>query len=266
MTNRRTIELRLDAPNGNVDIANKFYFTEISHEGEDGFDGGKLLPLDGSPSLAFIQEFDGEEHLLVQDARAYQPEEDQTYELAILDAGVSGTYQISWPVMVNVPSDWEITLTDLETGAVVNMQEEEFYTFYIQNPIGQLQTDPLQPVTVDANAVYRNTVPPRFSITMSGFGLGSENNSLPKEFVLYPAYPNPFNPSTTIRFDLPAEGFITLSVYDITGKLVETLINEVLQKGSHNILWQPQNLPSGNYFVQLKSRNRTFTKKLTLLK
>jgi hypothetical protein len=57
---------------------------------KDGFDGGKLLPLDGSPSLAFIQEFDGEERLLVQDARAYQPEEDQTYELAILDAGVSG--------------------------------------------------------------------------------------------------------------------------------------------------------------------------------
>ena len=88
----------------------------------------------------------------------------------------------------------------------------------------------------------------------------------PSRFALRPIYPNPFNPSTTIRFDLPAEGFITLSVYDITGKLVETLINEVLQQGSHNILWQPQNLPSGNYFVQLKSRNRTFTKKLTLLK
>ena len=266
MTNRRTIELRLDAPNGNVDIANKFYFTEISHEGEDGFDGGKLLPLDGSPSLAFIQEFDGEEHLLVQDARAYQPEEDQTYELAILDAGVSGTYQISWPVMVNVPSDWEITLTDLETGAVVNMQEEEFYTFYIQNPIGQLQTDPLQPVTVDANAVYRNTVPPRFSITMSGFGLGSENNSLPKNFALYPAYPNPFNPSTTIRFDLPTEGFITLSVYDITGKLVETLINKTMPAGYHSHTWNPVSLSSGLYIVQLKTGEKAFNQKITFIK
>ena len=69
MTNRRTLELRLDAPYGTTDIANKFCFTDISHEGEDGFDGGKLLPLAGSPSLAFIQEFDGEGRLLVQDAR-----------------------------------------------------------------------------------------------------------------------------------------------------------------------------------------------------
>jgi len=266
MTNRRTLELRLDAPNGTTDIANKFYFTDISHEGEDGFDGGKLLPLDGSPSLAFIQEFDGEERLLVQDARTYQPEADQTYELAILDAGVGGTYQISWPVMDNIPSDWEITLTDLETGAVVNMQEEEFYTFYIQNPIGQLQTDRLQPVTVDANAVYRNTVPPRFSITISGFALGFDNNSLPNNFALYPAYPNPFNPSTTIRFDLPEEGFITMNVYNITGKLVETLVNEVFPAGSHSMQWNPVNLSSGVYIVQLKAGETVFNQKITFIK
>ena len=268
MTNRRTIELRLDAPNGNVDIANKFYFTEISHEGEDGFDGGKLLPLDGSPSLAFIQEFDGEERLLVQDARAYQPEEDQTCELAILDAGVSGTYQISWPVMDNIPSDWEITLTDLETGAVVNMQEEEFYTFDIQNPIGQLNTNPLQPVTVDANAVYRNTVPARFSVTISGFALGSENGSLPVEFALHPAYPNPFNPTTTITIDVPVDArhVSQLQIYNITGQLIETLINGKLESGEYDVVWDAGNLPSGIYFVQLKSGDKTITQKLTLLK
>jgi len=266
MTNRRTLELRLDAPNGTTDIANKLYFTDISHENEDAFDGGKLLPLDGSPSLAFIQEFDGEERLLVQDARTYQPEEDQTYKLAILDAGVGGTYQISWPVMDNIPSDWEITLTDLETDAVVNMQEEEFYTFYIQNPIGQLQTDPLQPVTVDANAVYRNTVPPRFSITISGFALGFDNNSLPNNFALYPAYPNPFNPSTTIRFDVPEEGFITMNVYNITGKLVETLVNEVFPAGSHSMQWNPVNLSSGVYIVQLKAGETVFNQKITYIK
>jgi len=268
MTNRRTLELRLDAPNENADIANKFYFTEVSHCGKDAFDGGKLLPLDGSPSLAFIQEFDGEERLLVQDARAYQPEENQTYELAILDAGVGGTYQISWPVMDNIPSDWEIILTDLETGAVVNMQEEEFYTFYIQNPIGQLQTNPLKPVTVDANAVYRNTVPPRFSITISGFALGFDNNSLPNNFALYPAYPNPFNPSTTITFDVPAESrhAVSLQLYDIKGQLVEILVNEVLPAGSHSIQWNPVNLSSGLYIVQLKAGETVFNQKITYIK
>ena len=124
VTNRRTIELWLESPTGSKDISCKVYFTEVSNQDKDAFDGGKLLPLDGSPSLAFIQYFDEEERLLVQDARAYQPEENQTYELAILDAGVNGTYQISWPVMDNIPSGWEINLTDLETDAVINMQEE----------------------------------------------------------------------------------------------------------------------------------------------
>jgi hypothetical protein len=148
------------------------------------------------------------------------------------------------------------------------MQEEEFYTFYIQSPIGQLQTNPLQPVTVDANAVYRNTVPPRFSITISGFALGSDNNSLPNNFALYPAHPNPFNPSTTITFDVPVESrhAVSLQFYDIKGQLVETLFNEVLPAGNHSIQWSPQNLASGLYIVQLKTGQKTFKQKITFIK
>ena len=267
-SDRRTIKFKLESPIGNVDIANKLYFTGISHEDEDGFDGGKLLPMDGSPSLAFIQYFNEEERLLVQDARAYLPEEDQGYELAILDAGVDGTYQLSWPVMDNIPSDWEITLTDLETGAVVDMQEEDSYSFEVQSNLGRLRTNPLQLVTIDANAVYHNTVPPRFSVTMSGFALGSEDNQLPAAFSLHPAYPNPFNPSTTISFDIPdaTDRNTSLYIYDITGKLVETLINISLPAGSHTITWNPQNLASGLYIVQLKFENQTFNQKLTFLK
>jgi len=89
---------------------------------------------------------------------------------------------------------------------------------------------------------------------------------VPKEFVLYPAYPNPFNPSTTIRFDLPEEGFITLSVYDITGKLVETLVNKTVPAGYHSHTWQPQNLASGLYIVRLKAGQKTFNQKITFIK
>ena len=205
---------------------------------------------------------------MVQDARAYLPEEDQGYELAILDAGVAGTYQLSWPVMDNIPSDWEITLTDLETGAVVDMQEEDSYSFEVQSNLRRLQTNPLQPVTIDANAVYHNTVPPRFSVTISGFGLSSEDSSLPVEFTLHPAYPNPFNPSTTISFDIldAADRNTSLHIYDITGKLVETLVNGTVPVGTHTITWNPKNLSSGLYIVQLKVGNKAFNQKLTFLK
>ena len=94
----------------------------------------------------------------------------------------------------------------------------------------------------------------------------NEDATLPSGFALHPAYPNPFNPSTTIRFDFPEEGFITMSVYDITGKLVETLVNEILSTGNHSIQWNPQNLASGLYIVQLKAGQKTFNQIITFIK
>ncbi len=88
----------------------------------------------------------------------------------------------------------------------------------------------------------------------------------PSRFALRPIYPNPFNPSTTIRFDLPAEGFITLSVYDITGKLVETLINKTMPAGYHSHTWNPVSLSSGLYIVQLKTGEKAFNQKITFIK
>ena len=91
---------------------------------------------------------------------------------------------------------------------------------------------------------------------------------IPREFDLSPAYPNPFNPSTTISFDIPeaADRNTSLHIYDITGKLVETLVNGTVPVGTHTITWNPKNLSSGLYIVQLKVGNKTFNQKLTFLK
>jgi flagellar hook assembly protein FlgD len=91
---------------------------------------------------------------------------------------------------------------------------------------------------------------------------------LPIQYALHPAYPNPFNPITTISFDIPdvTDRNTSLHIYDITGKLVETLVNKVLPSGSHVVTWDPKNLSSGLYIVQLKVGNKTFNQKLTFLK
>ena len=96
----------------------------------------------------------------------------------------------------------------------------------------------------------------------------SQSTTIPQKFALPPAYPNPFNQSTTISFDIPnATGRHTfVYLYDITGKLAATLINKVLPAGSHVVTWDPKSLSSGLYIVQLKAGNKTFNQKLTFLK
>ena len=96
----------------------------------------------------------------------------------------------------------------------------------------------------------------------------SQSTTIPQNFSLHPAYPNPFNPSTTISFDIPdaTNRNTSLHIYDITGKLVETLVNGTVPVGTHTITWNPKNLSSGLYIVQLKAGNKTFNQKLTFLK
>ncbi len=90
----------------------------------------------------------------------------------------------------------------------------------------------------------------------------------PFEFKLYKPYPNPFNPTTTIRFDFGLETQYTavLQIFDINGSLVETLFIGKLSTGNHSIRWDASNQPSGVYFVQLVSGSLSQTQKLILMK
>jgi len=95
----------------------------------------------------------------------------------------------------------------------------------------------------------------------------SENNIVPSEFKLNQNYPNPYNPTTTISFSLPKSEFVSLKVYDILGKEVATIVNERLEAGTYNQLFEaPSNFTSGVYFYKLIAGNYTDTKKMTLLK
>jgi hypothetical protein len=85
---------------------------------------------------------------------------------------------------------------------------------------------------------------------------------------LKPNYPNPFNPFTTIRFDIPAETqhTISLQVYDISGRMVETLVNEKLEPGQYDIQWNASQHSSGVYLLRMNAGTFTQTQKLILLK
>jgi len=97
----------------------------------------------------------------------------------------------------------------------------------------------------------------------------SLNNSeivYPTTYNLSSPYPNPFNPTTTISFSIPQLGMVSLNVYDITGKLVTTLINEQLNIGYHSIDWDGTNQSGGVYLVRMESGEYVETQKLLLVK
>lgn len=90
--------------------------------------------------------------------------------------------------------------------------------------------------------------------------------AIPGEFTLSQNYPNPFNPSTTIQFSLPQSGNVKLSVYNIRGQQVTTLVNGVRNAGVYSVTWDASNLSSGIYFYRLESGTTVLTKRMTLLK
>ncbi len=94
----------------------------------------------------------------------------------------------------------------------------------------------------------------------------NENNILPSVYSLDQNFPNPFNPSTVIRYQVPKSGEVTLKVYDILGKEVSTLINQNQDAGYYNVQFDASDLSSGVYFYTLTAGEFTSTKKMTLVK
>ena len=95
----------------------------------------------------------------------------------------------------------------------------------------------------------------------------------PGQVVLYPAVPNPFNPETVIRFDVLEYGRVSLTIYDVSGRIVRTLVDEEKAPvaGGYSVVWDGRSnsgatVPSGVYFYKLRADNRTLTRKMILLK
>ncbi len=103
----------------------------------------------------------------------------------------------------------------------------------------------------------------KISVTVLGV---EEEQSVPQRFALQQNYPNPFNPTTTISFELPAPGQTTLTVYDIVGREVAVLVNELRDAGTHSVQFNGANLASGVYLYRIASGAFVQTRKMVLQK
>jgi Secretion system C-terminal sorting domain/Domain of unknown function (DUF5122) beta-propeller len=97
-------------------------------------------------------------------------------------------------------------------------------------------------------------------------GLQQIGTDIPKEFSLKDNYPNPFNPVTKIRFDVPITGIVTIKVFDILGKEIAALVNQHLLPGIYEVDWDAVNYPSGVYLYRIAAGEFSVSKKMILLK
>jgi flagellar hook assembly protein FlgD len=115
------------------------------------------------------------------------------------------------------------------------------------------------------NSATNSSVPVQ-AVNGENSGIVFPEKGIPKEFVLDQNYPNPFNPITTINFQLSAVSNVELSIYDMNGKIVETLVRESKSAGYYKVIWDASNVSSGIYFYRLQAGNFVETKKMVFMK
>jgi hypothetical protein len=107
------------------------------------------------------------------------------------------------------------------------------------------------------------TIPVSMEVQPTGI---EESDNLPIEFSLSQNYPNPFNAQTTIQYSLPEKSMVTIDIYDILGRKIETLAEGIEPAGNHQAIWDAIGQSSGIYFYRIKAGDKVETKRMVLMK
>ena len=103
-------------------------------------------------------------------------------------------------------------------------------------------------------------------LNVSPIGIQPIAGNVPEKYMLYQNFPNPFNPVTNIKFDLPKKSEVEMKIFDLTGGNVVTLVNGELEAGSYSVDWDASSDASGIYFYSLKTSGFASTKKMIVVK
>ena len=112
---------------------------------------------------------------------------------------------------------------------------------------------------------YRSTYA-TIKYVQTSVSVKERESSTPRSYWLSQNFPNPFNPTTTIRYAIPQTGYVELKVYNLAGQEVATLVSEKKVAGEHEVQWNPTKLPSGVYVYRLQAGEVSEPKKLILLR
>lgn len=170
------------------------------------------------------------------------------YTLAATDYHLSGYY--------------DLYFHDTQENTIILIDDSFSYSFRLNPKIESLIFKPLNPTNnkiLNINTDFGS----RFYLTTSKAAIESV---VPQSVALLQNYPNPFNPNTNIRFELPEPDKVKLSIYDMIGRKIITLVDKQMSAGVHQVTFEAGNLSSGTYLYRLEAGNTILTKKLSLIK
>ena len=119
---------------------------------------------------------------------------------------------------------------------------------------------------LNSNQLFKTNHNFKIEHIIAGNSLGQINLEIPSEISISNAYPNPFNPSTSIDIHLPYDSFVDLSIYNIMGQRVQILHSGIMNSGTNKVIWNASNITSGIYFIKFESDNTIKTQKVLLVK
>jgi|GEM_PF-2411874 len=170
-----------------------------------------------------------------------------------------------------------VTVTNVYQGYVFGvLTTVKVFQFVVQNPPPQAPFWLGNDYLASGFGLIGTDVEPSDSYYLSGAVIDTTHygvmvsvkgdNSLPPSFDILRNYPNPFNNATVITYTISTDDHVNITIYDLLGRLVRTLVDERKQKGSYNIYFSVDNLTSNAYFVVLRSNSRTLIHKMLLIK
>ena len=162
-------------------------------------------------------------------------------------------------------SDTSITIEDNyryfgDIGPGQTAQSYTFYNFITSNPPNS---------TGVQIQIFSNDHPywsDSFDFSFKGAGSAESGIDIPSEFALRQNYPNPFNPTTVFSYDIPGESHVNLSIYDLNGRVIRTLVNEQQNPGYYSVQWSASGIHSGLYFYKIQAGAFFDVKKFVLIK
>ncbi|XWN37828.1 MAG: T9SS type A sorting domain-containing protein [Balneola sp.] len=268
--------IKLTAEMEELSANTHFSFTGTGELGKDIHDGLRLDPLDFKEFLS-ISSLVGDEQLSINNLPA-ELNKEVTIAMNVkafttAEEGwiaKAGEITLTWPELKNLPSNWEVTITDYKTGITTNLLTESTYTFIAEEAKGKVKPKTmfsvLSPISVKkAKSTSESS---RFGITITpntSVGIDDEIDA-PTEFALGQNYPNPFNPTTNIQYSVGEAGPVNITVYNVMGQKVAELLNTTKSAGSYQVSWNATGQASGIYYYRLTAPGQLLTRQMTLIK
>ena len=261
--------IALELTAGEKSATTAFRFGESYDIGFTNQDAYYLTPL--TDSFVYFYSVNSDNPTLL---KRLPVDSDETIEIPI-EAGAyvegspySGRATLRVSSFEAIPEEWSVELVDRFDDRTINLKEIEEYSFLLSSTAQKRRIDKNHFMTAKNPVFKQDVAEERFVIRIQQ-SVSRENsfeNEIPAQLTLRQNYPNLFNPTTVISYDLPVNSQVNLAVYDMMGRRVATLVNEDVAAGTHRVQFDASSLSSGTYMYRLKAGGTIQTKKLTLIK